>query len=178
MQSESLNPGQTTRSASTTDPLAILLKEMMPELKPSEDLINALKYLLSRWGGITSTLQQYQVVVAQQRAGYQQRPSSTIQTMNTSSAVSKRESEISNWHSGLRKISFSDLVLFQTSKGCYIEGLIVGEPIQPMVGGTTLIREAATHQMLMVCFYNVLPDGIFGSAAESLLKAEFPMGLH
>lgn len=67
-------------------------------------------------------------------------------------------------------------MLFQTSEKAYIEGTIVGEAIQPMVGGTTLIQETSSSSCLLICFYNVLPDGIRGADAEELLEDEFPLG--
>jgi hypothetical protein len=166
------NPSRSTTPS--TDPFVILLKELMPHIPPpAVYLVTHLKELLFQRGAISSSVAQYQQIVAQQRTTYLTDVSTS---MNTSSAVTKRGSEIADWNLQLRKISFSDLVLFQTAKGCYIEGKIAGEPIQPMVGGTTLIQEFSTKRNIMICFYNILPDGIWAAAAEPLLQQEFPMG--
>lgn len=158
------------------DPFAKLLKELLPRIPTfSAKVVEMMKRLLLDWGAIPSNIARYRQVVAMQRKHY----SDTREghhALTTSSNVSKRGSN-NNWNSKLREVSYSELVLFQTAKGCYIEGTIVGEAIQPMVGGTTLIQETSgAKRCLMVCFYNVLPDGIRGVEAESLLKYEFPLG--
>ena len=162
-------------NSSSNVPLAIMLREIMPRLPAiTVGLISCIEDLLSRWGAISSSISQYQQIVQMQRCQYD--VTNRVHGTTTSSVVAKHTSDTITWNNQLDKIGFSDLVLFQTAKGCYIEGKIVGEPIQPMVGGTTLIQENSTHTILLICFYNLLPDGIHGAAAEPLLKAEFPMG--
>lgn len=173
-RSSEQNEGHSQPVNSTNDPLAKILREIMPRLSPTMDLVKIIADLLSSWGAISSSISQYKQNVSNQRSQYDF--TNDIHSCSTSSAVAKHTSDTITWNDRLRKIEFSDLVLFQTAKGCYIEGKIVGEPIQPMVGGITLIQETSTNNLLLICFYNVLPDGINGAAAEPLLKAEFPMG--
>lgn len=154
-----------------------LLKDLL-HMTPPSNVVECIQHILSKWGAISSSILQYQQVVFAHRSQYTrlEQDKDKGHFLNTSSVVSKRQTKAANWKHQLRKISFTDLVLFQTAAGCYIEGKIVGEPIQPMVGGTTLIQDPLTKRVLLVCFYNVLPDGIHGSAAEQLLQQEFPMG--
>lgn len=178
----SVDPAIMQSMCPSTDPFVPFLKEMLPHIPdpPSEDMVQYLTELLGYWGAIPSSISQYQLLVYNQRRNYLNNagknglPPSVA--MNTSSAVTKRSSKVASWNDQLRKVSFSDLVLFQTAKECYIEGKIVGEAIQPMVGGTTLIQEVSTKRNILISFYNLLPDGICGAAAEPILQQEFPMG--
>jgi hypothetical protein len=72
-------------------------------------------------------------------------------------------------------IHISDLKLFETCSGCCLEGIIVGEAIQPMTGGTLLMLDS-TGNVVMVCFYNFLADGLQGSQAKPFLQKMFPIG--
>jgi tetratricopeptide (TPR) repeat protein len=180
------NPNSNRRMISPRDPFGKLLQELMPRQQFSEDVANFLKQTLTNWGGITSSIEQYRQTVVAQRHSYQQMAGAGMhQIHNTSSTVSKkggsggegRRTNIgTSWNNDLQQISFSDLVLYHTAKGKYIEGKIVGEAIQPIVGGTVLIQEQDTQKTMLICFYNLLPDGISGADAEPYLKAEFPMG--
>lgn len=178
-----------TKSKNKHSLLVEALQHLFPHARPEifhcDQMIENLLYLLSRWGALppspAAKILQYQRNVTVQKEQYRNIPSSTCSVTNTSSVISKRtptcaSSSSSRHHHEFRKIPFDDLILFQTSKECYIEGTIVGEAIQPMIGGTTLIQEETTNQVLMVCFYNVLPDGIRASEAEPLLRQEFPIG--
>eukprot|EP00977_Amphora_coffeiformis_P003426 scaffold638_cov168-Amphora_coffeaeformis.AAC.8 len=93
---------------------------------------------------------------------------------DTNQAVAKTQATSCDWTS-LRPILVQDLKLFGEHPGCYLEGTIVGEAIQPMVGGITLVQDR-NGQLLLVCFYNFLPDGVRGIDAEPLLQQKLPMG--
>ena len=46
-----------------------------------------------------------------------------------------------SWTFQFKRISLSDRVLFQASEKTFIEGTIVGEANQPIIGETSLIQE-------------------------------------
>jgi hypothetical protein len=102
-----------------------------------------------------------------------------IKASTTRKVIGKKEEEYHQRAAAggtglLRKIAYRELKLFEVCHGTFVEGKIVGEVVQPMVGGTTLILD--NQDVLLVCFYNLLPDGILGSSAEPLLQAMLPLG--
>ena len=150
----------------------------------SEDAIQYCRLNMSTWGyrpdlfqHADAQIQRYQDTVDYQKKNhpdYYGNSSGNIAIHQTSKSIVKTGGKMRQWNT-LRKIGIADLRLFGTCKGCYLEGTIVGEAIQPMVGGTTLIRDAS-GKILIVCFYNVLPDGIYGAQAEPMLSRKFPLG--
>lgn len=137
-----------------------------------EDEIEMCRQRLSVWGDDNAThptmkLIRYQQKVARLKQDREYQDSSVPSMLHTNKCVVKTGQKAHDW-SQLRKVLIKDLGLFQTSYGCQIEGTIVGEAIQPMVGGTTLMRDEA-GDVLIVCFYNMLPDGLRGADAEPLL---------
>lgn len=167
------------KGLSPADPMCPFTRACQEHNMNSEMLfakhLSPLRDALSSWGSIPRhpafKIAKYKHIVAMQKQGYAKNPNGV---RDTSAAVIKRSSTTANW-SSLKQIRFQDLSLFKTSKGCFVEGTIVGEAIQPIVGGTTLIQEKE-GDVLLVCFYNLLPDGMNGKAAEELLKVELPMG--
>lgn len=137
--------------------------------------------MLSSWGyqerNNMVQIFRYERVVAAQKGSpqYSETDDANCSFAFTGKDVIKTSTSASpNWQK-LRKIGVKDLVLFGTKHGCYVEGKIVGAAIQPMVGGTTMIQDDS-GDALLVCFYNCLPDGLRGKAAEPLLQAKFPKG--
>ena len=142
-----------------------------------EDHVQYCRDGLGEWG-VQSPFPMHQMMRYQQIVNIQKASdaysSPQPRFMQTNQAVAKTQATSCDWTS-LRPIEIRDLKLFSGHPGCYVEGTIVGEAIQPMVGGTTLIQDG-NGQLLLVCFYNFLPDGIKGVEAEPLLRQKLPMG--
>lgn len=145
----------------------------------SQDALEHCRMFLQKgqWGsGVGDSpvqkLIQYSSIVAHQRTNPQYN-AKTGNVVNTNTVNVKTGGTADA--SALRKIRYRELKLFEVSEGAYVEGKIVGEAIQPYVGGTTLIQ-GEDQDVLLVCFYNLLPDGLFGAAAERLLKSMLPLG--
>lgn len=143
----------------------------------SEDNVQFSRDCLKDWGVQQPfALQQmvhYQRMVKVQKESETYRRTQRV-IYHTNQEVSKTQDTSCDWTS-LRPIPVQDLKLFVEHHGCYLEGTIVGEAIQPIVGGTTLIQDRNGH-LVRVCFYNFLPDGIMGIDAEPLLRQKMPMG--
>jgi hypothetical protein len=77
-------------------------------------------------------------------------------SMTTTGSIVKTGGTIAGTAGGgtgslLRKNAYRELKLFEICHGTYVEGKIVGEVIQPMMGGTTLIQDN-DDDVLLVCF--------------------------
>lgn len=150
----------------------------------AEEDLAYLRQRLATWGSPAGNqfpfqqLLRYQQVVRIQKSSpsYTQNNNKEFDILQTNQAVAKtnRSLDPEKWDP-LRPITIRDLNLFAVNHNCYLEGKIVGEVIQPMVGGTTMIQDK-NGDFLLICFYNLLPDGIRGSEAEPLLQQKLPMG--
>jgi tetratricopeptide (TPR) repeat protein len=146
-----------------------------------ENVMNMCRRYITTWGTVPTSLAQYKQTAQRlkQEVSYaKNQTKGGNQFMYTDKNIAKTGQKCPGW-SNLRKVNTSKLRLFQSAIGCYIEGTIVGEAIQPMVGGTVLLQEAAVNghiQYVLVAFYNVLPAGLCGTDAEQLLRAKFPLG--
>jgi tetratricopeptide (TPR) repeat protein len=146
-----------------------------------EHVMNLCRRSASTWGTVPISLSSYKQTAQRlkQEASYAtNQTKGGYQFMYTDKNIAKTGQKSPDW-SKLRKVSTSKLKLFQSAVGFYIEGTIVGEAIQPMVGGTVLLQEASFNghnSYVAVAFYNVLPAGLCGADAEPLLRAKFPLG--
>jgi tetratricopeptide (TPR) repeat protein len=119
----------------------------------------------------------YQMIVSLQKKSFKRETNEKYNCFHyslTNSTVVKSGGNVVDWQC-LRPIKITDLKLFDTCWGCYLEGVIVGEAIVPIIGGTLLIQDKE-GDYLRVSFYNFLPEGVRGKRAEPLLAKMFPMG--
>jgi hypothetical protein len=70
------------------------------------------------------------------------------------------ENGMVDW-SKLQKINISDLKLFESCKGCVLEGTLVTDTFTPMVGTTTLLEDGQGN-IVKICLYNFFTSGCFG----------------
>jgi hypothetical protein len=170
-----------TGQADNNCPLVRALVELGVDRSSLRDdhVMNMCRRSISTWGTTPTNLAQYQQTAQRlkQEASYaKHQTKGGNQFMYTDKNITKTGQKSPEW-SNLRKVNTSKLKLFQSEVGCYIGGTIVGEAIQPMVGGTVLLQETgATGQYIIVAFYNVLPAGLCGADAEPLLRNKFPLG--
>lgn len=98
----------------------------------------------------------------------------------TSRSVVKHGSSLSaengtlDW-SKFQKITISDLKLFESCKGCVLEGTLVTDSFTPIVGTSTLLEDERGN-VIKITLYNFLPSGVSGDDANALGKQMLPKG--
>jgi tetratricopeptide (TPR) repeat protein len=177
--------GKAKKSNSCVCPLARALCELganAKHLEDNDDVLDTCRNNLRTWGDTEGesyfmTLFRYQQKVAylKQCVDYQKKKDGSFFPSITNASVIKPGSNATATWDKLKKIEIQDLTLFGTSWKCFLEGKIIGEAILPIVGGTVLIQDSSDN-VLLVCFYNLLPEGVRGVDAEILLQEKFPMG--
>lgn len=148
----------------------------------NEDLLKQQRRIISQWG--QPLLPPYVMKMCfEQQAGLHaemqkleiQKGKLRFNNFQTSRSVVKQEEESSasiEW-SKLQKIQISELKLFDTCKGCMLEGKLVVDPFTPMVGSTTLLQDS-DGSIIKICLYNFLPAGAFGQEADEIAKTMIP----